>query len=117
MAHPKRILLPIDDKEHCMRAFDCKYITAAEYSAVAFNTVILRVFPKLESVQRFHSNLKAPKRQFKSKNFNVRETSRLFSSDKNGKRCIIIAIIFAVKEIIATKLFKFCGLLAFFARW
>ena len=52
MAHPKRILVPIDDKEHCVRAFDCKYITAAEYSAVAFNSVnILRVFPKLESVQ------------------------------------------------------------------
>lgn len=52
MAHTKRILVPIDDKEHCMRAFDCKYMTAAEYFAVAFNTVsIVHVFPsKLESV-------------------------------------------------------------------
>ena len=50
MAHTKRILVPIDEKEHCMRAFDCKYITAVEYFAVAFNTVsILHVFPKLES--------------------------------------------------------------------
>lgn len=31
MAHTKRILVPIDDKEHCVRAFDCKCITAAEF--------------------------------------------------------------------------------------
>ena len=26
MANTKRILVPIDEKEHCVRAFDCKYI-------------------------------------------------------------------------------------------
>lgn len=36
MAHTKRILVPIDEKEHCMRAFDCKYITEVEYFTVAF---------------------------------------------------------------------------------
>lgn len=36
MAHTKRILVPIDEKEHCMRAFDCKYITAVEYFTAAF---------------------------------------------------------------------------------
>ena len=64
MAHPKRILVPIDDKEHCMRAFDCKYITEAEYYAVAFNTAnTLHVFPKARARSTISLGL-----NYKSKN-------------------------------------------------
>ena len=83
MAHPKRILVPIDDKEHCMRAFDCKYITAAEYFAVAFNSVsALHVFPKLESSQRLQSNFKA-KESVQKQTFKRREASSFF----RGQEC------------------------------
>lgn len=49
MVYFKCILVLIDDKEYCMRVFDCKYIMVVEYFVVVFNSVsILCVFLKFE---------------------------------------------------------------------